>query len=87
MGHMRERKVKAPDGSDQIATEIGFRVAGEHWNEYLADDGSVLRLKPVVTQVLRLKDRHDANGDPMYILHSTNVVTVSAPDNLRVDNA
>lgn len=80
---MRKRTVPGPDGRDHPAVEIGFRVSGEHWNEYLVDDGSVVRLKPVVTQILRVEDMRDQNGDPVYIVQSTNVMSVSAPDDLR----
>ena len=80
---MRTRKVLGPDGEQHSAAELGFRVSGEHWNEYLADDGTVIRLKPVVTQLLRIEGMYDPQGDPVYIVNSTNVVTVSAPESLR----
>ena len=52
----RKRKVPGPDGALHDATEVGFRASGEHWNEYLLDDGTVARLKLVVTGVLRPED-------------------------------
>jgi hypothetical protein len=80
---MRKRKVTGPDGQLHDAVELGFRVSGEHWNEYLTDDGTVLRLKPVVTQILRLEGLYDHNGDPVYSVNATNVLAVSAPEELR----
>jgi predicted RNase H-like HicB family nuclease len=41
----RKRKVQGPDGDVYDATEVGFRSSGEHWNEYLLDDGTVERDK------------------------------------------
>lgn len=55
----------------------------EHWNEYLLDDGSVVRVKLVLTEIIRIDDAHDDQGNPVYALNSTNVVSVSAPDELR----
>lgn len=79
-----ERKRRIVFNNEQVeATEIGFRTAGEHWNEYLTDDGSVLRLKLVVTGVLRIDGKFDDAGNPVYAVQSTNVVSVSAPDELR----
>ena len=78
----RKRTVETPDGPKQ-ATEVGFRTAGEHWNEYLLDDGSVLRLKLVVTSVVRIEDTYDNDGNPVYMAQSTNVLGVSSPDELR----
>ena len=42
----RKRRVTGPDGQLTDATEVGFRTHGEHWNEYLLDDGTVIRLPP-----------------------------------------
>ena len=59
-----------------------FQTGGEHWNEYLVDDGSVLRLKLVATEVIRLDGQFDQEGNPLYMVNSTNVLTVSAPEDL-----
>jgi hypothetical protein len=41
----RTRRIQGPDGQEHEAEPIGFRTSGEHFNEYLLDDGSVLRIK------------------------------------------
>ena len=74
----RKRHVQGPDGAMHDATEVGFRSAGEHWNEYLLDDGTVARLKLVVTGVLRIDGMRDQKGQPAYVIESTNVVAISA---------
>jgi hypothetical protein len=79
----RTRKIRGPDGKEHTAVELTFQNTREHWNEYLLDDGSIIKLKPVATEVLRIEDMYDQQGNPVYILNSTNVVTVSAPDHLR----
>lgn len=79
----RKRKVPLPDGSVVDGAEVGFRTSGEHWNEYLADDGSVIRLKLVVTEILRLDDTYEPDGTPSYVVKSTTVMATSAPDELR----
>jgi hypothetical protein len=79
----RKRRVNVPGLGEVDATVIGFRSPGENWNEYLADDGSVIRIKLVVTEVIRLDGQYDQDGNPMYLAKSTNVMSVSAPDDLR----
>ena len=79
----RKRTVKLPDGRDVDVTEIGYRTSGEYWNEYLADDGTVIRVKLIATEVLRLDGQFDQEGNPVYIVKTTNVTNVSAPENLR----
>ncbi len=56
---------------------------GEPFNEYLVEDGTVIKVKLVVTEILRLDDEYDAEGNPIYIVISANVPYVSAPDELR----
>ena len=49
-------RVPGPDGEPVDATEIGFRTGAENFNEYLLDDGSVIKIKLVVTRVLKIDD-------------------------------
>lgn len=61
-----------------------FRAGGEHWNEYLVDDGTVIKLKLVVTEIVKVDDEYDPRtGDPLYVVNSTNVVSVQAPEQLK----
>jgi len=78
-----KRKITLPTGEEIEADVIGYRPNAEHWNEYLLDDGTVLRMKPVVTEVLRLEGQFDAMGNPAYLIQSTNVTAVDSPDTLR----
>jgi hypothetical protein len=75
--------MKFPDGSSREVEVIGFRANAEHWNEYLLDDHSVLKLKPVVTDIVRVPNEYDGAGNPVYVIQSTNVVAVDAPEDLR----
>jgi hypothetical protein len=78
----RRTKIKY-QGREVDATELSFQTGGEHWNEYLVDDGSVIKLKTVTSQVFRIEGEHDPDGNPIYLVKSTNLVAVSAPDKLR----
>jgi hypothetical protein len=77
------RKFRQADGEEVEAEVVGFRPTGEHWNEYLLDDGTVFRIKLVLTEVARVKDRYDANGNPVYAATHTQVTAVDAPETLR----
>jgi hypothetical protein len=78
-----KRKIRLPDGSEVEADVIGFRTNAEHFNEYLLDDGTVIRMKPVVTEVIRIEGQYDPLGNPAYVIQSTNVTAVDAPEELR----
>jgi len=79
----RRKKIEYPPGRIVEAAEVTFQAGGEHWNEYLLDDGSVIRLKTVTTEILRVDGEYDKDGNPMYVVKSANIVVVSSPDKLR----
>jgi len=79
-----ERKKKIQFNNQTIeVTEVPFTTGGEYWNEYLLDDGSVLKLKIVATEILRVDGQFDADGNPQYVVRSTNIVSVSGSERLR----
>ncbi len=79
----RKKRVPVGDGNFIEGTVMPFQTGGEHWNEYIVDDGSLLRVKLVATEVIRLDGQYDQEGNPVYILNSTNVLVVAAPDELK----
>ena len=79
----RKKKVPLPDGRVVEGTVMSFQTGGEHWNEYLVDDGTIVRVKLVVTDIIRLDGEYNAKGDPIYTVESTNVSAISAPEELR----
>ena len=72
-----ERKKINFNGRMVEVTPLTFRAAGENWNEYLAEDGSVARVKLVVTEILRVDGEYDPDGNPQYLVRSSNVVALS----------
>jgi hypothetical protein len=79
----RTRRIQGPDGQEHEAEPIGFRTSGEHFNEYLLDDGTVLRIKLVLTEVFKVKDAYDRDGNPAYLARHSQVIVVDSPDHLR----
>ncbi len=77
---MAIQKIKGPDGQEHDAVSVGFQNAREYWNEYLLDDGTIVRLKLVATEVLRVQGVRDASGAPLYVVKSTNVMVVNPPE-------
>jgi len=79
----RRRKLLGPDGTTVDAIELPFQTGAEHWNEYLLHDGSVVRLKTVVTEIFKIEGKFDAEGNPQYVLKSTQIVSLSPSDRAR----
>lgn len=55
----------------------------EEWSIYELSDGTILRMKPVVTSIIKIVGQYDPQGNPLYMVQSSNVLGVSAPDELK----
>ncbi len=62
---------------------IPVQQAQEGWSQYFLADGSIVKMKVVVTDVFRVDNAYDAEGNPIYYVKSTNVVSVNAPQELK----
>lgn len=81
---MAKRKIDLPGRGPTEVTEVGYRtLSDEFWNEYLLDDGTRVRMKLVVTEVLKLEDEYGPDGSPVYLINSTNVVVTNSPDEIK----
>lgn len=77
-------KIKINFGSEAVdATPVDINQASEYFNQYFLEDGAVLKMKLVATKVFRLDDRYDQDGNPVYFVQSTNVLSVDAPAKLK----
>jgi len=84
---MDERRRKVRLGDQEVdGLEMPFQNIAEHWNEYLLSDGSVVRLKSVVTEIVKLDNRYDSEGNPQYLVKSAQVISVSASERARKQN-
>ena len=60
---------------------VNVKESTERWSLVLMEDGTTVRLKPVVTEAFRT-EQFNEEGQPVYIVKSTNVMTVDAPPKL-----
>jgi hypothetical protein len=64
--------------------EVDFENEKEHWNIYKLSDGTTLKVKLVLVNVVRSRDQYDALGNPIYGVTSQNVIKVmNTPEKLR----
>ncbi len=62
-------------GRDVEATVIDFLTRREDFNEYqLLTDDKTLKIKLVVTRILRIEGEKNPDGSPVYHIAATNVV-------------
>ena len=83
---MAERKKTFKDhaGNEISGTVVEVQKATELFSEILLKDGTLIRIKPVVTEALRIENSWDNDGNPMYVVRSANVIVVDgANDSLK----
>jgi len=72
-------KIDLPEGE-----EVDFENEKEEWNTYKLADGSTLKVKLVLINVVRSCDKFDSLGNPLYGITSQNIVKVlNVPKKLK----
>lgn len=78
----RKKKVRLGDKEIE-GTVVDINSSQENWNQYLLSDGCVLRLKAVATEIIRADEEYDPEGNPLYLVKSTNIIAVSGTEELK----
>ena len=78
------RKIKIGLGNqERDGEEVAVLHSNEFWNTYMLEDGTEIRLKVVVKQIVKVQDAYDPEGNPVYAVKSMNVTDIISPPGLR----
>ena len=82
---MPERKTKAqvPGGGTADAVDVAITESTERWTEIHLDDGTVIRIKPVILAVQRIEGHYDQEGNPLYQVKANQIMTADSPDHMK----
>ena len=70
-------------GGQQVpGEEVEFETEHEGFNIYILHDGTRLKFKAVVGQIIRL-DAYKPDGEPVYMINASNVAIATVPDALK----
>jgi hypothetical protein len=69
-------------GQEVSGEDVEFEVERESFNIYILHDGTKLKLKVVVSNIVRL-DSYGPDNNPLYAVQATNVLVPDVPENLR----
>ena len=67
---------------DVHGEEIEFETEREGWNIYILHDGTKLKMKSIVANIIRL-DVYKPDGEPVYLVQASNLVAADVPENLK----
>ena len=62
------------------AERMAFIPTDEPWSSFRLDDGTTVKVKLVVSDILRLPQKDELTGLHQYVVRSTNVATVVPPE-------
>ena len=66
------------DGKEVNGSRVSFEPLEEPWTKCRLPDGTVIRLKLVVADIIRL-DKND-KGESHYLVKSSNIMAVEEPE-------
>lgn len=84
-GHNKNKRAKPMKmnlklGDKVVAAEkVEFNPITENWSLYRLEDGSVVRLRLIVSEIFKLPGSDPITGMPQYLAKSTNIMAVEPP--------
>jgi len=75
--------IGSPNGLPQNAIEVAITEAKEVWSEYKLDDGTIVRVRPIVTAFFRIPGQYTQDGEPIYAMKATVFQDVRGAKNLK----
>jgi len=77
-------KIISPVTQRQVeAEQIDFEAKAEPWSTYELSDGTTLKVRVILTGVLRIEGEYDQSGNPIYVVSSQTVIQANAPKKMR----
>ncbi len=64
------------NNEEVVATKVNIIESVERFSQIRLDDGTIINIKASPQEVSRIENKFDHNGNPVYVVNSTNVVTV-----------
>lgn len=81
---MSRKVITVFNGKKVSGTSLDFDIDKEGWNIYQIGDGSTLKMRTVVAEIIRVDGEYTDAGEPIYTVKSTSILNVEVPGNLRL---
>jgi hypothetical protein len=69
-----------------MGEDVEFETEKEVFNSYILGDGTLLKMKSVISKIVRL-DEYGPDGNPLYMVNAQNIVVTDCPPNLQKSNS
>jgi hypothetical protein len=71
-------KVMVPNLGAVEGVKVPIAESTERWTDLKLEDGTVLRVKPAIISVIRVDNRYDQEGNPLYVVQGGQIMTVAS---------
>ena len=72
---MADKKTYTYQGRQVSGKEVAFETGGEQWCNYTLEDGSTMKVKLSLIEVVRLEE-YDEAGNPVYMFTAQQMVGI-----------
>lgn len=77
-------KTKVKIGDEWVTgEELNFKTKQDDWSIYELEDGTIIKLRTIVTKIIRTEKWHAQRNDPIYSVASNNVIEAIVPEKLK----
>jgi hypothetical protein len=66
-----------------MGQSIEFEVKSEPWTTYQLEDGTVVKAKVIMLDVVRLEEFNEQTGEPIYQFAAQHIIAVQVPEELK----
>ncbi len=61
---------------------VSIKKAEEYWNIYKLSDGTTLRIRPIMVEIVRQHNKFDDKGNPFYTITGGMIQQLKSPNKL-----
>ena len=76
----RRKTVRDQTGVEVEGVVVTVVESTERFSDIRLEDGTLIRIKPVVVEAVRVEGKWDNEGNPLYVLRSANVMILDDID-------
>ena len=83
MTKAKKAKKGIPSSSGGETIPVAIKESSETWSVITLEDGTLLRIRPVIVEVERAMGKFTEDGSPVYMIKSGMIIDTKSPDKLK----
>jgi len=80
---LAQQKLVDYQGKKIMGEVVDFESPPENFNNYTLADGTFIKIKTVLLEVVRILGEYGPNGDPVYVFTAQQIVNINSAEKLK----